>query len=86
MRKTRKESLDGASLFHKFWRGHNREAVLESDEDKDHYLQFLADAYSGDIKEKVKWYSFCLMPNHPHESGEVLSDKDHDYDDGVYDT
>ena len=34
MRQARRDTIRTTGIFHKMWRGHNRERVLESDEDK----------------------------------------------------
>ena len=56
------------------WRGHNREHVLESNEDKNAYLNRLMDSLSEKITPFVDFYSFCIMGNHPHETGALKFD------------
>lgn len=69
MRKPRKETLATTGLFHKMWRGHNREPVFENDVDKVSYLRHLARTRSKEIAAAVVIYSFVLMINHTHETG-----------------
>ena len=69
MRKPRKETLSSTGLFHKMWRGHNREPVFEEDDDKVSYLRHLARTRSREIVAAVVMYSYVLMTNHTHESG-----------------
>jgi putative transposase len=74
MRKTRAATLADTGLFHKMWQGHNREAVLNTIDEKRSYLKYLCDGYSDKIAPLVKWYSYCVMNNHPHETGSALGD------------
>jgi putative transposase len=76
VRKPRRETLSETGLFHKTWRGHNREPVLESPTDKNAYLGHLQNTYTETIQDNVDWYSFCLMTNHAHEVGKVHKDDD----------
>ena len=76
MRKKRQETIGTTGLFHKMWRGHNREPVLEDPTDKASYLQHLNDTRTNDIADVVLWFSFCLMTNHAHETGAVAPDDD----------
>ena len=69
MRKPRKETLSTTGLFHKMWRGHNREPVFEDDEDKRGYLRNLKRAYTGEIAASLVLFCFVLMLNHTHEVG-----------------
>jgi putative transposase len=75
MRKSRKITLNGSGIFHKTWRGHNREYVLDDAMEKHDYLSRLGAAISAETTQKVKWHSFCLMGNHTHETGSVAYDK-----------
>jgi len=84
MRQPRRETLVGSGIFHKMWRGHNREAVLEGDVEKKAYLKHLRDTYTDDIKKTVQWHSYCLMNNHPHETGRVLHDDEGELDGCVH--
>ena len=58
-------------------RGHNREHVLESNEDKIAYLDGLALTLTEAITPFVAWHSYCLMGNHPHETGRLDFAKGH---------
>lgn len=63
-------------LFHKMWRGHNREPIFSDPCDKDAYLSHLRETYSDDVRSEVKWFSFCLMGNHTHETGGLVPTAD----------
>lgn len=76
MRKSRRKTLANTGQYHKMWRGHNREPVLETDDDKKAYLDDLVDTYTDEIKERVAWWSYCLMTNHTHEPGAAKPDED----------
>jgi putative transposase len=76
MRTPRRKTLAKTGLFHKVWRGHNREPVLEDPIDKSSYLRHLSDTFTDDIQQHVQWFSFCLMTNHVHETGGLLRDED----------
>ena len=54
--------------FHKMWRGHNREHVLATDQQKNEYLRALA-KHKAKAQEHVKLFAYCLMENHTHETG-----------------
>ncbi len=71
MRKPRRDTTTESGLFHKMWRGHNREHVLENNFEKEAYLKHLEDTFTDELKQHVQWYSFCLMGNHTHETGDV---------------
>ena len=67
--------MNGTGIFHKTWRGHNREFVLDESLEKCEYLSRLAAAINDETRQKVKWHSFCLMGNHTHEAGSVVFDE-----------
>jgi putative transposase len=69
MRKTRQQTLADTGIFHKFWLGHNRSRVLNTDDEKRAYLRALRDTHDKKIAPFVQWHSFCIMSNHPHEVG-----------------
>jgi putative transposase len=69
VRKPRRETINDTGLFHKMWRGHNREPVFEDPDDKLSYVRSLGKTYTPEIRERVEWYSICLMTNHTHECG-----------------
>lgn len=74
MRHSRKITLNATGLFHKMWRGHNREHVLAKNAEKLDYLSQLAKTRSDQTKSYVKWHSFCIMGNHVHETGSLKRD------------
>lgn len=74
MRKPRNKILNYTGIFHKMWRGHNKEFVLDNYKDKYKYLTFLSSAKSKEISKSIKWFSFCIMGNHVHESGKIICD------------
>ncbi len=53
------------------WKGHNNSHVLAKDADKQAYIDALAATMTDKIRSSVDWYSYCLMGNHPHETGSV---------------
>ncbi len=71
MRIPRRFILAPASVFHLLWRGHNRESVLRSPREKKSYLDFLRRALASRADPHVRLFSFCLMSNHPHFTGEI---------------
>lgn len=57
---------------HKVWRGHNREWNLETDDQKQAYLEFLnLDVESEKYKQGSTVNAITLMSNHSHEVFEV---------------
>lgn len=72
MRKPRSVTLADTGLFHKMWLGHNRDTVLKTVDEKQQYLRNLCDTYTDKIAPHVQWYSYCVMNNHPHETGSAL--------------
>jgi putative transposase len=80
MRKSRRKTLSKTGLFHKMWRGHNREPVLEEPLDKQSYLEHLADTLTDSMRECLLWFSYCLMGNHAHETGALARDEDNGFD------
>lgn len=83
MRKSRKEQLGETGMFHKMWRGHNREPVLESAEDKKNYLNSLKKAYTDVIRAGVLFCSYCIMSNHSHETGQALPDEHWEFTENI---
>jgi putative transposase len=75
MRIPRSQTIGVTGVFHKMWRGHNREHVLEGDFNKNEYLRHLGDTYQPEIKARVEWHSYCLMGSHSHESGRCKKDE-----------
>jgi putative transposase len=72
MRIARRDTICTTGIFHKMWRGHNREHVLESNAEKAAYLEALNDTYKKDISTSIEFHSFVLMGNHVHESGRLI--------------
>lgn len=71
MKKSRQETLADTGCFHKFWKGHNGEKVLRTDSEKRQYLSQLCAKQNDVVRANVKWHSYCLMSNHPHETGQA---------------
>jgi putative transposase len=53
-------------LVHTTWRGHNREWIFRSEQDKEKYLQLLADKCTD---SPFELHAYCLMNNHNHDLG-----------------
>jgi putative transposase len=62
-RRPRHKQWTEAACYHLMNRGHNREAVLASDDDRRYFLQLLA-RYRQ--RFQVRLYHYCLMSNHFH--------------------
>lgn len=75
MKKSRQETLGETGIFHKYWKGHNGESVFDTPLQKSVYLQSLCITKSKEICDNVKWHSYCIMTNHPHEVGSAGWDK-----------
>ena len=75
MRIARRYAIRDSGIFHKMWRGHNREHVLASRTDKLSYLSSLRITLTAAIVPFVVWHSYCLMGNHAHETGRLLLKK-----------
>lgn len=71
MRIPRKFILSPNTYFHKMWRAHNKERILQTNDEKKHYLTDLFRYKNKANKEGVKLFSFCIMSNHVHEVGEI---------------
>lgn len=65
------------------WRGHNRERVLESADEKSKYLKCLQESYTEDIKKRVQLHAITIMGNHPHELGRIAKDPSGKLDKGI---
>ena len=83
MRESRKNILAETGLFHKIWRGHNREHVLACRYDKLRYLKSLFDTHTDEIKPQVRLYGYCVMFNHVHEVGQVVADENNDHTEAI---
>jgi len=72
MRVSRILTLAVTGVFHKMWRGHNREYVFADDSEKSNYLDALFDTFKVNFKKLIQVHGYCLMGNHTHEVGRVL--------------
>lgn len=78
MRKCRIKTIGSTGLFHKMWRGHNREAIFADVADREAYLGYLQSSFTDVVRDDVKWFSFCMMDNHTHEVGGLVPDVEGD--------
>lgn len=70
MRKSRQTQLAETGIFHKFFKGHNGERILNTPAEKQVYLECLARTKKNPkIAPHIQLHSYCLMSNHPHEVG-----------------
>ena len=76
MRRSRKLSLNVTGLFHKMWRGHNREYIFADNKEKVDYIEQLGRSRTEDTEAKVQWHSFSIMGNHTHETGALELDQE----------
>ena len=83
MRVPRKSTLLDSGIFHKMWRGHNREHVLESADEKSRYLECLQESLTQEIKKHVQLHAIAIMGNHPHELGRIAKDPSGKLDKGI---
>jgi REP element-mobilizing transposase RayT len=74
MRVPRAHIIGPGSSFHKIWRAHNREPLLQRHKDKHAYLQALHDDYIKNCsREDFVINVYTLMPNHGHEHDEIIN-------------
>jgi putative transposase len=78
MRKSRHDALASTGMYHKMWRAHDREHILQNHGYKEKYLSFLCDAFKDVRKSHINWHSFCIMANHVHEAGSFNANHDSD--------
>jgi hypothetical protein len=72
MRIPRAHVIGPGNAFHKIWRAHNKEPLLQSHRDKHAYLQALHDDYMKNCsKEDFVINVYTLMSNHGHERNEI---------------
>ena len=76
MRRSRKLTLNTTGLFHKMWRGHNREHIFAENREKLDYLEQLGTARTELTEDRIDWYAFNIMNNHTHELGGIKKDKE----------
>jgi putative transposase len=75
MRIPRRHILGPDSTFHKIWRCHNREFLLQDHVDKLAYLEAIHDDFIERCKrEDFAIHAFCLMSNHVHEKNSIRMD------------
>lgn len=73
MRRSREQILQPGVAFHKIWRCHNRERLLESHYEKRAYLKAIRDDYVNRCDpDEFLLYAFCAMGNHIHEAGGIV--------------
>jgi REP element-mobilizing transposase RayT len=73
MRVPRAYIIGPDNSFHKIWRAHNEEFLLQSHKDKHAYLQALHDDYMKKCsREDFVIYVYCLMSNHGHEQEKII--------------
>jgi hypothetical protein len=74
MRVPRAHIIGPGNAFHKIWRAHNEEFLLQSHEEKHAYLRALHDDYTKKCsREDFLIYVFCLMSNHAHEQEKIVN-------------
>ncbi|HUU01503.1 MAG TPA: hypothetical protein VM425_08700 [Myxococcota bacterium] len=75
MRVPRKHILVPHAPFHKIWRCHDREYLLQSHAEKHAYLKCIHDDYLKKCsQDDFVIYSYNVMSNHCHESDEIRGD------------
>ena len=75
MRIPRKYIIEPFRPFHKIWRCHNREFLLQSHAEKHAYLKSIYDDYMKNCsKQDFLIYAYNIMSNHAHELDEVRGD------------
>ncbi len=75
MRIPRKYVIEPFTPFHKIWRCHNREFLLQSHAEKHAYLKCLHDDYIKKCSpDDFVIYGYNVMGNHGHEADEVRGD------------
>jgi len=75
MRVPRKYVLAEGVAFHKIWRCHNREFLLQGHRDKHAYLGFVSDDYRKKrCRRQFVIHAYVVMSNHVHEAGRLNGD------------
>ena len=75
MRFPRKCVLRPGDVFHKIWRCHDRQYLLQSHHEKLEYLNALRDDYQQNSRpEQFVMHGYCMMSNHAHEDLKLLED------------
>jgi putative transposase len=66
----RKDTLHSGYAFHKLWRAHDRQRLLQEPAEKRAYLEEVAKDYETKCdREAFQLHAFCIMGNHVHEEG-----------------
>ncbi len=72
MRVPRGNVLTSGNAFHKIWRCHNREFLLQDHGEKHAYLRCIHDDYQKKCtKDDFVIFSYALMSNHCHEASQL---------------
>ena len=75
MRVPRKKILAPGDAFHKIWRCHDRQFLLQDHSEKHAFLKSLHDDYIKKCsRDDFVIYSYNIMSNHAHESDEIVGD------------
>ncbi len=62
------------SIWHVFNRGNAKREIFHCDEDFEHFLYILA-YYKARYEPEIKFYHYCVMPNHFHLEPEIGNGK-----------
>ena len=77
-RAPRKDSLHSGLAFHKIWRAHDRQHLLQEPAEKRAYLAEVAKDYQNKCDPKAfQLHAFCIMGNHVHEQGFLGGEQRH---------
>ena len=75
MRISRRAILLPNTIFHKMWRTHNKEFLLQPHQEKREYLFCVKqDIQKRCAPKDFVLHSYCLMSNHVHETGELMGE------------
>ena len=73
MRVPRGNILAPGNTFHKIWRCHDRQYLLQNHSEKHAYLKSVHDDYQKKCsRDDFVIYSYNMMSNHGHESSEII--------------
>ena len=74
----RKLTLHPGLAFHKIWRAHDREHLLQNPAEKHAYLKEVAKDYRTKCDhDALQLHAFCIMGNHVHEEGFLKGEQHH---------
>lgn len=77
MRPSRALTVFVNTAYHLIWRMHNREFRLGARQNKRLYLKAVCDDLKGRVGEdEFVMYGYCIMSNHIHRIGKLLSDSE----------